>query len=61
MWDERYSGELWVGGVIKHSFGSRSNPLEIDGAVRRYLAYGPNVSETSADYWRADVLVKWSF
>ena len=54
-------GELWVGGVVRHKWGPADGPLELDASVRRYLAYGPNVTETSADYWRADVLLKWTF
>ncbi len=59
--DTRYSGELWVGGVIKHSWGPTARPLVLDATIRRYLAYGPNVTDTSDDYWRADVTMKWTF
>jgi len=55
------SGELWVGTVIDRSWGPRSNPLSFKGRIKRYLAYGPNVTDTSNDYWEADVLLKWSF
>ena len=54
-------GELWIGAVVKHSWGPKDRPLKIDASVRRYLAYGPNVTDTSDDYWRADVLMSWTF
>ncbi len=57
---ERYSGELWVGAVVNRSFGSRQ-PFSVKGRVKRNLAYGPNVTDTSDDYWDADVLVSWRF
>ena len=56
----RYSGELWIGGIINHTWG-QDNPLKLKASIKRYLAYGPNVTETSADYWKADVLLGWSF
>lgn len=58
---ERYSGELWLGALFNRKWGPKDNPLHCDAAVRRYLAYGPNVTETSKDYWKADVSLKWSF
>lgn len=59
---ERYSGELWIGTVFKRNWnlGGKS-PVIIDASIRRYLAYGPNVTETSKDYWRADASLKWTF
>ena len=56
----RYSGELWVGGSLNHTWG-KDTPLKLKASIKRYLAYGPNVTETSADYWKADVLLGWSF
>jgi len=29
--------------------------------VKKYNAYGPSVSETSANYWETDVWMKWTF
>ncbi len=58
---ERYSGELWIGAVFNRRWGPQANPLHVDASVRRYLAYGPNVTDTSKDYWQADVSLKWSF
>jgi len=55
------SGELWVGTVIDRSWGPQRNPLSFKGRIKRFLAYGPNVTDTSNDYWEADVLLKWSF
>ena len=56
----RYSGELWIGGTMNHTWG-KDTPLKLKASIKRYLAYGPNVTETSADYWKADVLLGWSF
>ena len=56
-----YSGEMWLGAVIHEAWGSKENPLSLDGRVKRYLAYGPNVTNTSDDYWEADVGLKWAF
>jgi hypothetical protein len=55
---ERYSGEMWVGAVLNRSFAP---DLTVKGRVKRNLAYGPNVTDTSDDYWDADVLVSWRF
>jgi hypothetical protein len=54
------SGEIWVGCRVKQTWG-RKNPLELSAMVRKYNAFGPSVTETSADYWEADVWLKWSF
>lgn len=54
------SGEMWVGCRVKQQWG-RNNPLELSAVVRKYNAFGPSVTETSADYWEADVWLKWSF
>ena len=59
--DTNYSGELWVGAVIDRSWGPTDNPLQAKARIKRFLAYGPNVTDTSDDYWEADVLMKWSF
>jgi len=58
---ERYSGELWVGAIIDRSWGPPERPLVLQGGIKRYLAYGPNVTDTSSDYWEADVLMRWMF
>ncbi|HPF69623.1 MAG TPA: hypothetical protein PLQ13_03040 [Candidatus Krumholzibacteria bacterium] len=55
-----FSGEIWVGAQVRKKWG-RTSPLELSAAVRKYNAYGPSVTPTSADYWDADVWLKWSF
>ncbi|MDY0110803.1 MAG: hypothetical protein RBT60_12815 [Candidatus Krumholzibacteria bacterium] len=59
--NERYSGELWLGATLNRKWGSTANPLSVDGRIKRVLAYGPNVTNTSRDYWEADVQLKWTF
>lgn len=58
---DRYSGELWLGATLNRKWGPPSRPLSLDARVRRFLAYGPNVTETSRDYWEADVKLRWTF
>lgn len=55
------SGELWVGATFDKSWGPRTSPFKVKGRVKRNLAYGPNVTDTSDDYWEADMLVNWTF
>ncbi len=54
------SGQVWVGAKVNRKWG-RTNPLELSALVKKYNAYGPAVNETSADYWEADVWLKWEF
>ncbi len=54
------SGEVWVGTKVNQKWGG-TNPLELSAMVKKYNAFGPGVNETSADYWEADVWLKWSF
>ena len=54
------SGEMWVGVRASQRWGG-SNPLELSALVRKYNAFGPSVTETSADYWEADIWLKWEF
>lgn len=56
----QFSGEVWVGAQVSRKWG-KDNPLELSAMVRKFNAYGPSVTETSADYWDADVWLKWSF
>ncbi|HOX25658.1 MAG TPA: hypothetical protein PLL30_11185 [Candidatus Krumholzibacteria bacterium] len=56
-----YSGELWIGAVINRSLGPPGGAVNLNARVKRYLAYGPNVTDTSDDYWEADVLASWAF
>ena len=39
----------------------QKNPLELSAMVRKYNAFGPSVTETSSDYWEADIWLKWEF
>jgi len=55
-----YSGEMWVGAQVRQTW-FQTNPLELSAMVRKYNAFGPSVTETSSDYWEADVYLKWKF
>ncbi len=55
-----YSGEMWVGAQVRRTW-FQANPLELSAMVRKYNAFGPSVTETSSDYWEADVWLKWEF
>jgi len=51
---ERNSGRVWLGCVLKTKIG-KENPLNLDLTIKKFLAYGPNVRDASADYWDADI------
>jgi hypothetical protein len=51
---------MWVGAQVRRKW-FRENPLELSAMVRKYNAFGPSVTETSSDYWEADVWLKWEF
>ena len=53
-------GKIWVGCKVDQKFGAKDQ-VELSALLRKYNAYGPGVTETSADYWEADVWLKWSF
>jgi len=55
------SGELWIGAVVDQSWDLGAEPLTFKGRLKRFLAYGPSVTDTSDDYWEADLLLKWTF
>ncbi len=57
---DTYSGEIWLGATISKKWGA-TNPLILAGRVKKYQAYGPNVTENNRDYWDADISLKWSF
>jgi hypothetical protein len=57
---ENFSGEMWVGTTVRRRWFQK-NPLELSAMVRKYNAFGPSVTETSSDYWEADVWLKWEF
>ena len=53
-----YSGEIWVGTKVSQTW---RDAITLSAMVKKYNAYGPSVTETSADYWEADVWLKWEF
>lgn len=55
------AGQVWVGMKFVRKYFAATNPLDISCMVKKYSAYGPAVTETTADYWEADVWVKWKF
>ncbi len=57
---ENFSGEMWVGTTVRRRW-FKKNPLELSAMVRKYNAFGPSVTETSSDYWEADIWLKWEF
>ncbi|MCB1184993.1 hypothetical protein KDM41_16315 [bacterium] len=52
-----YSGEIWVGTRVDRQVGD----MQISAIIKKYNAFGPAVTESSADYWEADAYVKWEF
>ena len=57
---ENFSGEMWVGTTVRRRWFQK-NPLELSAMVRKYNAFGPSITETSSDYWEADIWLKWEF
>ncbi len=55
-----FSGEMWMGAQVRRKW-FKENPLELSAMVRKYNAFGPSVTETSSDYWEADIWLKWEF
>lgn len=53
-----YSGEIWVGTRIDRTWDSG---ITLSGMVKKYNAFGPSVTETSANYWESDIWLKWVF
>ena len=49
-----------MGCKVDQKWGA-DDQVEVSALVRKYNAYGPGVTETSADYWEADVWLKWRF
>lgn len=58
---ENQAGEVWTGVKVLRKFGPKKSPIDVSLLVKKYNAYGPAVTETSADYWEADCWVKWKF
>ncbi len=54
------SGEMWTGVQVRRRW-FEENPLELSAMVKKYNAFGPSVTETSSDYWEADIWLKWEF
>jgi hypothetical protein len=54
------SGEMVVGARVNRRWG-RTRPLELSAMIKKFNAFGPSVTATSADYWEADVWLKWEF
>ena len=54
------AGEVWVGARVNQRWGG-AKPVELSAMVKKFNAYGPSVNETSADYWQADIWLKWEF
>lgn len=57
---QNLSGEMWTGLQVRRKW-FKKNPLELSAMVRKYNAFGPSVTETSSDYWEADIWLKWEF
>jgi hypothetical protein len=55
-----YSGEMWTGAKVRKKWFQK-NPLELSALVKKYNAFGPSVTESSSDYWEADIWLKWEF
>ncbi len=55
---DEYSGELWVGTKVNKTW---RESITLSALVKKFNAFGPSVSETSANYWEADVWLKWEF
>ena len=55
-----YSGEMWTGAKVRKKWFQK-NPLELSAMVKTSNAFGPSITETSSDYWEADVWLKWEF
>lgn len=58
---ENRAGQVWTGLKFVRKYGSTASPLDVSCLIKKYSAYGPAVTATTADYWEADVWVKWKF
>lgn len=54
------SGELVVGTRVDKTWGPKKD-IEVSAMVKKINAYGPSVTASSADFWEADVWLKWLF
>lgn len=57
---ERLEGKIWIGTRVNRKWGT-NNPVTLSAMVKKHNAYGPSISEASADYWESDVWLKWEF
>jgi len=55
-----YKGQIATGIRAKRKWGS-ANPVEFQASVEKVSAFGPGIRPTSADYWKIDSWLKWSF
>ena len=58
---ENRAGRVWVGAKIDRKWGPPKRPLKFSALVKKYSAYGPAVTETSDDFWEADIWLNWTF
>ncbi len=54
------SGEIVVGTRVDRTWGLKKE-IEVSAMVKKINAYGPSVTASSADFWEADVWLKWLF
>ena len=54
------SGEIVVGTRVDRTWGAQRD-FEVSAMVKKISAYGPSVTASSADFWEADVWLKWLF
>ncbi len=57
---DRLEGKIWVGTRVNRTWGVE-NPITLSAMVKKHNAYGPSISEASADYWESDIWLKWEF
>ncbi len=53
-----FAGEIWVGARVNRTW---RQAITLSAVVKKYNAFGPAITETSANYWEADVWLKWEF
>ena len=56
---EVFKGEVWVGCKVDRQWGRGARHLS--ATVKKLHAYGPSVTEASADYWEADAWLELKF
>lgn len=53
-----HSGELWVGAKVNQTW---RRSITLSALLKKYSAFGPSVTASSANYWETDVWLKWEF